>query len=85
MRRVSCQEHAAFTVAIGKAGAAGPTVAFAVTAGSLPPGLSLAPSFESGTAITGNPTQAGTFNFTMRLADYAGQQATQQFSLTINP
>jgi hypothetical protein len=53
-------------IAVSKAGSAGPTVAFAVTAGSLPPGLSLAPPSASGTAITGNPAQAGTFNFTIK-------------------
>ena len=55
---------AAITVA--KAGAAGPTVTFTRTAGSLPPGLTM--SASSG-VISGNPTQAGTFNFTIKATD----------------
>lgn len=68
-------------IAVGKAGAAGPTVTFAVTAGSLPPGLSLAPS--SGSAvISGNPTTAGTFTFTIKATD-ANLTATQSYRITV--
>jgi len=70
------------TIAVGKAGAAGPTVSFAVTAGSLPPGLSLAPSSAASTTITGNPTHAGTFNFTIKATD-GGLTATQAYEITI--
>jgi large repetitive protein len=70
------------TIAVGKAGAAGATVTFAVTAGSLPPGLSLASSSGSGTAITGNPTHAGTFNFTIKATD-GGLTSTLAYEITI--
>ena len=63
-------------------GAAGPTVAFAVTAGSLPPGLSLSPSSGSGAAITGNPTKAGTFSFTIKATD-GGLTSTLAYEITI--
>jgi large repetitive protein len=69
-------------IAVGKAGTAGPTVAFAVTAGSLPPGLSLAPSSGSGDAITGNPAHAGTFNFTIKATD-GGLTSTLVYEITI--
>ena len=51
------------TIAVGKAGAAGATVTFALTAGSLPPGLSMPAGSGSGTVITGNPTKAGTYAY----------------------
>jgi hypothetical protein len=71
------------TIAVGKAGAAGATVSFAVTAGSLPPGLSLAPSSAgSGTAITGTPTHAGTFNFTIKATD-GGLTSTLAYEITV--
>jgi len=50
-----------------------------VDSGSLPPGLSL----SSGGAITGTPTAAGTFNFTLRVTDATGLTATQALSITI--
>lgn len=58
---------------------------FAITAGGLPAGLSL----SSGGALTGTPTQGGSFNFTVTATDsatgtgpYAGSRA---YSLTVGP
>jgi large repetitive protein len=50
-----------------------------VASGTLPPGLSL----SSGGAITGTPTAAGTFNFTLRVVDSTGLTATQAQTITI--
>jgi putative Ig domain-containing protein len=66
----------------GAAGAAGATVAFALTAGSLPPGLTLAPSSGSSTVITGSPTKAGTFTFTIKATD-GGLTATLAYEITV--
>src|SRR5262245_25963348 len=56
---------------------------WSVFTGSLPPGLTLAPT---GT-LTGVPTSAGTFDFTIRVADSRTPPQTTQkeFSLVINP
>ena len=56
------------TIAVSKANV-GPTVTFTLTAGKLPPGLSMPSQSQSGDVITGNPTKAGTFNFTAKAAD----------------
>jgi hypothetical protein len=70
------------TIAVSKAGAAGATVTFAVTAGRLPPGLTMPAQGGSGTVITGNPTQAGTFNFTIKATD-GGLTSTLAYQITI--
>ncbi|HEY6789099.1 MAG TPA: Ig domain-containing protein [Trebonia sp.] len=70
------------TIAVSKAGSAGATVSFAVTAGSLPPGLTLAPSSGTGTDITGTPTKAGTFTFTIKATD-GGLTSTLAYEITI--
>ena len=63
---------------------------WSVAAGQLPPGLSLQ-TFSSqfprdvNDELGGTPTTAGTYTFTVQLTDYDGQQATQQFTLTIDP
>jgi uncharacterized repeat protein (TIGR01451 family) len=54
---------------------------WAVDSGTLPPGLSLSPAG----AITGTPTAAGTFNFTLKLLDATGLTATQAQTITIAP
>ena len=58
-----------------------PPYRWSLVAGQLPPGLSLT---TSPGRITGTPTVAGTFVFTLRVADSGGQQATQQFSITVS-
>jgi hypothetical protein len=71
------------TIAVRKAGAAGPTVTFAVTAGSLPPGLTMpARSGSSSVVITGNPTQPGTFTFTIKATD-GNLTSTLAYQITI--
>ena len=70
------------TIAVSKAGAAGPTVTFALTAGSLPPGLTMPAQSASSTVITGNPTQTGTFNFTVKATD-GNLHATLTYQITI--
>lgn len=51
---------------------------WAITAGSLPPGITLV-----GDAFFGTPTTAGTFGFTARVTDARGATATGQFSITV--
>jgi large repetitive protein len=70
------------TIAVSKAGSAGPNVTFALTAGSLPPGLSMSPPSGTSAAITGNPTHTGTFNFTIKATD-GGLTSTMTYQITI--
>jgi hypothetical protein len=59
---------------------------WALVAGALPPGLSLVTADgprDANNQLTGTPTTPGSYSFTMRLTDYLGQQATQQFTLDI--
>jgi len=71
------------TIAVRKTGVAA-TITFTVTAGRLPPGLTLPASSPSATSpvITGNPTLAGTFNFTIK-ATGGGLTATLAYQITI--
>jgi hypothetical protein len=52
---------------------------FAVTAGTLPPGLTL----EATGQLHGTPTAAGTFNFTVTAIDANGCTGSQAYALTI--
>ena len=70
------------TIAVSKAGAAGATVTFALTAGSLPPGLTMPAQSGSGTVISGNPTKAGTFNFTIKATD-GNLTSTLAYQITV--
>jgi sugar lactone lactonase YvrE len=53
---------------------------FAVTAGSLPAGVTL----SSSGALSGTPTAGGTFNFTIGVTDTASKTASQAYTLTVN-
>jgi hypothetical protein len=54
---------------------------FAVTGGSLPPGLSLA----VGGLLSGTPTSSGSFAFTVTATDNAAVSASRAYSLSIAP
>ncbi|MFI6235468.1 putative Ig domain-containing protein [Micromonospora sp. NPDC050784] len=60
-------------------GGTGP-FAWSVSAGSLPPGVTLNPSTG---LLSGTPTTAGNFSFTVRVVDSFGQAATRTVSLGI--
>jgi len=59
------------------------TITYAVTSGSLPPGLSLA-SNGNITGTIGNPANTTTYNFTVTATDPQGQTASRNFSYTVN-
>lgn len=56
-------------------------VTFAVTSGALPPGLSM----TDGGLITGNPSLAGPFAFTVTFTDAQGGQCSKSCSLYVEP
>jgi Putative Ig domain len=59
---------------------------WAVTAGQLPPGISLIQDNPSGPLVRvgGTPTTAGTFGFTLRLTDATGATVSRTFSVTVS-
>jgi hypothetical protein len=68
----------AYSETLGNTGALGsPT--YSVTAGALPPGLTLS---AAGT-ISGTPTATGTYNFTVTATDASGCSGSQAYSITI--
>jgi Putative Ig domain len=70
----------AYTDQVNAIGGAG-TLTYAVTAGNLPAGLSMA---NTG-AITGKSTTVGTNSFTVAASDAYGDSATDNLAITIDP
>jgi hypothetical protein len=60
------------------------TLSWNISAGSLPPGLTISPSTGSSVNISGTPMTQGTFDFTVRVTDSLGQADTLALSITIN-
>ena len=56
-----------------------PAVTWSLDSGSLPTGLTL----DSDGSITGTPTAAGTFNFTVKASNGIGADATKTLSITV--
>jgi type II secretory pathway pseudopilin PulG len=57
------------------------TFSLVVGSGNLPPGLTL----NSNGTISGTPTQAGTYSFTVQARDSENKIASKRFSITIQP
>jgi hypothetical protein len=55
--------------------------AWSVIGGALPPGVTL----SSNGIISGTPTFAGSYNFTVQVRDGLGQTASKAYTMTINP
>ncbi len=68
----------AYSVSLTQTGALG-APNYAVTAGALPPGMTLS---ASGT-ISGTPTATGTFNFSVTVNDASGCSGAQNYSITV--
>jgi Putative Ig domain len=66
----------------GVSASVGPTPSYAVTAGALPDGISLDPSTG---AITGTPTTAGAYDFTITASGNSLPELEQEFSGTVDP
>ena len=61
---------------------------WSLASGQFPPGMRLqtfSDPRDANDELAGTPTTAGTYTFTMRLADFNGQQATQKFTFIIVP
>jgi hypothetical protein len=68
---------------LSASGGTGRPYTFSLNTGSkrLPPGLTLQPNGK----LSGIPTQAGTFPFTVRVTDTAGNTQTAAYSMTVSP
>ena len=69
----------AYNQTLTATGGVGGPYAFAVTAGALPPGLTLS---ANGT-LTGTPTEAGSFAFTVTATDSLGDVGGQNYTLSV--
>src|SRR3984957_9037098 len=59
-------------------------LSWALTSGALPTGLSLSSSTTSSVQITGKPTAAGSFTFTITVTDSAGFSSSEQFTVVVS-
>jgi arylsulfatase A-like enzyme len=68
----------AYTQQLVAGGGSGTGYTWSVTAGSLPPGVTL----NSSGTFSGTPTAAGSYSFTVTVTDSAGRIASAQYSIT---
>lgn len=74
-------EDSAYSQTITASGGTGTGYSFAVTAGSLPPGITLAPSG----ALSGTPPTPGSYDFTVTATDSAGNTGVRAYTLVVQP
>ncbi|MGH7223254.1 MAG: putative Ig domain-containing protein, partial [Gemmataceae bacterium] len=66
-------------------GSGGVTVTDSITSGTLPNGLTITGSGTNQLTISGTPTVSGSVTFSVIATDSDGNQATQNYTLTVNP
>ena len=71
-----------YFASISTLGSNGPTT-WTVTAGSLPPGISLTPLQPTTLEFTGTPTAAGNYSFTIRAVDATGASGSQSYAILV--
>jgi len=77
---------APYTQPITASGSVPDTYVYSVTAGMLPPGLALVPLTAIKTVdVTGTPTTAGPYSFTITATDSMGCQVSQAYTILVNP
>lgn len=76
--------NAPYATELSAVGGTGGDYAWNVSAGALPPGLTLDPTGTPTTTLSGFPTQGGTFNFTVQVVDFFGQAADASYSIVID-
>lgn len=72
----------AYNATVNSSGGTGPFT-WSVSAGSLPPGVTLGSSTSASITLTGTPT-GGNGSFTVKVVDAVGSSTTQALSLTVN-
>ena len=70
------------TIGANKVGLPSYPVTFTLTAGSLPPGLTMSTQSTTSAVITGSPTQTGTFSFTIKAA-VGSHISTMTYQITV--
>lgn len=77
---VAGQPYAATLTA---AGGTGGNYMWSISAGTLPPGLTLDPMGTPDTILSGLPTGGGNYTFTVTVTDFFGQAASRQFTIIV--
>ena len=78
----------AYAYQLTQGGSGSPPFSWGVTTGKLPPGLALTvdsakPWYGAKATISGTPSEAGKFSFTLRLTDATGRTTTGSFTIAV--
>jgi Putative Ig domain/NHL repeat len=74
---------AAYAQSVTATGGSGSGYLWSVSAGSLPPGLTLSGTGSPVASLSGAPLSTGSFNFTLQVVDSASNQASRAYSLQV--
>ncbi|MEN0063858.1 MAG: putative Ig domain-containing protein [Myxococcota bacterium] len=75
--------NAPYTADFTAIGGTGGDYVWTISAGALPPGLTLDPNGTPTTTLSGTPAVGGTFTFTVQVSDFFGQAADASYTLEV--